>query len=167
MVRCGLIRPGSGVTIYVSKNGSSVLVTGLFRRLGERGGFPFRLIFLMVSPNCDIRGHSMVRDGTHELGVPVAIFRASVFGSICGISGCPYCLYTEVEENCLCGGTGRLNYGGVTLNRRCSSIVRAVLVNVLCNNRIRAVVPGLRDAGCRKVRLVHPLCLIHRTRVGR
>lgn len=94
------------------------------------------------------------------------VFRSRVFRSIFGVRGSPYCLYTEVHHKCLCDRTRGVKYGGVTLKRRCSSIVRAVLVKVLCSTRIRAVVPGLRDAGFRKVRLVQPLCVIHRRSVG-
>lgn len=166
MGACRLMGPKSGVTIYVSNNGSSVLVTGLFRRLGRRGGFSFSIGFLIVSPNCGRTGERIVRRGYEGLNVPTAVFRSSVFSTMCSVRGSPYCLYTEVEEKRLCTFTGRLNYGGVTLKRRCSSIVRAVLVNVLCNTRMRAVVPGLRDAGFRNVRLVEPLCLIERSSVG-
>lgn len=151
----------------MSKKGSSVLVTGLFRRLRQRKGGGFRIIFLIVGPKCGRIGCRAVLGGTGVLGVPVAIFQARVFSAIISVASSPYCLYTQVHEKCLCDGTQRLKYGGVTLKRRFSSIVRAVIVKVLCNTRVRAVVPGLRDAGFRKVRLVHPLCLIERTSVVR
>lgn len=153
------------MTIYVSNKGSSVLLTGLVRRLRQRNPLQFRLIFLTVGPNCDRRGRRRVLSGTTLVSVPLAIFRSTVFSIIRGISSSPYCLYTHVHENGLCRGTRRVNYGGVTLNRRFSSIVRAVLVGVFCNKAVRAVVPGLRDQGFRKVRLVQPLCRIGRTSV--
>ncbi len=156
---------GSGVTIYVSNNGSSVLVTGYVRRLGGRDSVPFSLVFLIVSPNCGTRGHGLVRRGTGLLGVPIAVFRDSVFSIAREINNSPYCLYTHVQHNTLCDGTRSLKYGGVTLNRRFSSMVRAILVDVYCSDRVGAVLPGLRDAGFSKVRLVEPLCHIGRSSV--
>lgn len=62
--------------------------------------------------------------------------------------------------------TGRRKYGGVTLNRRVSSVLRALLVGVACRKTFDSVPPQLMVGGF-SVAVVHPVYLMRRTSLVR
>lgn len=131
---CRVVTPNSGIVINISNNGSDITLAVNLTRLHGCVNFSFAIRTIALSPrfNNEPVSCAMLRRLFTQCSVPCRVHHARVNPIIfsCHGRGGPYTLYTGLQHNTLRATTRRLNYGGITLNRRLSSTIRAFCVGL-------------------------------------
>lgn len=156
---CNVVRTNSHVVIYLSNNGSSRALLSVLLRLRHDTPVSFSLMTMGLSrgrPNFPTR---ILPRCFRTVNIPCHVMRRSacdIIGHIVPRKGAVYKLYSHLQQKILCQITTRRKTAGVTLNRRQSSVMRALFLGVFRNNGLGTVPPGLLASSHHRV-IVHPL----------
>ena len=158
--RYELVLPGDHVAVCISGGKDSMLMAKLFQEIRRRNKFPFEVTFLCMDPGYSESTLDMIHANARLLGIPLTLFRSSIFDAVDHISHSPCYICARMRRGYLYSKARELGCNKIALGHHYDDVIETTLMSILYSGQVQTMMPKLHSTNFAGMELIRPMYLI-------